>query len=71
MSSMRGKGVGRLLIEGVYRIAREQKELPLQWLTAESNTTAQTLYDKLAARTSWAPYAIRFDTMPDSSGEQP
>ena len=73
LSAMRGKGVGRMLIERVYRIAEEHDELPLQWLTAESNTPAQALYDKLAVRTSWAPYGIRFETTSDSSssGAQP
>lgn len=46
--AMRGHGVGRRLIEAVYEAARTADASRVYWQTQESNSTARTLYDKLA-----------------------
>lgn len=52
----RGKGVGRALIEAVYAAAREAGSTRVYWMTHETNTTAQALYDKLATRSGFIQY---------------
>jgi GNAT superfamily N-acetyltransferase len=46
--SCRGKGVARQLIEAVADTARKLDCTKVYWLTAQENTTARTLYDKIA-----------------------
>ena len=52
----RGKGVGRVLIEEVYRIAREAGSARVYWLTHETNETAMKLYDKVAEKSGFVVY---------------
>jgi len=52
----RGKGVGRALIEEVYRRAREAGATRLYWLTHETNATAMRLYDSLAEKSGFVVY---------------
>jgi GNAT superfamily N-acetyltransferase len=47
--TMRGRGVARALIEQVATEARQRQVARLFWLTQETNQTARTLYDKVAA----------------------
>lgn len=47
---LRGTGVGRQLIEHVYAAARDLGCAKVHWLTHETNTTAQQLYDRIADR---------------------
>ena len=53
----RGSGAGTALIEQLKQLASSSGTL--RWITAESNTTAQSLYDKVATRTSWVTYEVR------------
>ena len=53
----RGSGAGTALIEELKRLAASSGTL--RWITAESNATAQSLYDKVATRTSWVTYEVR------------
>jgi len=46
--SVRNMGVGRKLIEAVYRAADQNNTPSVYWLTAESNETARKLYDRIA-----------------------
>ena len=46
--AVRGQGVARALIEQVAQAARERGAPRFYWLTQQSNTTARTLYDKVA-----------------------
>jgi GNAT superfamily N-acetyltransferase len=48
LGDLRGKGVGRALIEAVYGRAREAGASRVYWLTQESNATARLLYDRIA-----------------------
>jgi GNAT superfamily N-acetyltransferase len=55
---VRGKGVGRALIEAVADWAREQGCRRVYWLTHESNATARRLYDSLAENRGFIRYQI-------------
>ena len=52
----RGKGVGRALIEEVYRRAAEANCSRVYWLTHETNATAMKLYDKVAEKSGFIVY---------------
>jgi GNAT superfamily N-acetyltransferase len=45
---VRGRGVARALIDAVASAAREAGAQRYYWLTQDHNTTARTLYDKVA-----------------------
>ena len=46
--AVRGKGVGRALINELHKIAIERGSKRLYWTTAPDNETARKLYDKVA-----------------------
>ena len=46
--AIRGKGVGRALIDALHKIAIQQGSRRLYWTTAPDNETARKLYDKVA-----------------------
>ncbi len=48
VADVRGRGVGRALIEAVAAWAREQDCSRVYWATQESNVTARQLYDRVA-----------------------
>ena len=52
----RGKGVGRALIEGVYAQAKLLGSPRVYWQTHQTNTTARTLYDKVAEHQGFIVY---------------
>lgn len=52
----RNRGVGRALIEAVYEKAQAQGASRVYWLTHETNTSAQALYEKVAARSGFIQY---------------
>jgi GNAT superfamily N-acetyltransferase len=52
----RGRGVGRALIERVYREANAAGCSRVYWQTHETNATARTLYDKVAAHLGFIIY---------------
>lgn len=54
--SVRGKGVGRALIEGVYAKADAAGAPSVYWLTQESNSTARRLYDRVGRLTPFLKY---------------
>jgi len=53
----RGTGVGRALIEAVYRAADEAGAPSVYWLTQDFNHTARKLYDRVATLTPFIKYA--------------
>lgn len=57
-AEFRGQGVGRALIEHVRQWAETQNAAKVYWLTAESNVTAQQLYDRVAKKTGFIQYQI-------------
>jgi GNAT superfamily N-acetyltransferase len=56
ISAARGKGVGRALIEQVYRLALEAECLLVYWHTQQTNATARLLYDKVADDSGFLVY---------------
>lgn len=54
--SARGKGVGRALIEAVYRAAAEVGCPRVYWHTHETNSTAMRLYDSVAEKSGFVVY---------------
>jgi GNAT superfamily N-acetyltransferase len=56
---VRGRGVGRALIEASAEVARERGAHSLEWETAPDNRTAQRLYDTTGAeRSQWIAYEL-------------
>ncbi|WP_402841852.1 GNAT family N-acetyltransferase [Microbacterium sp. GXS0129] len=54
----RGDGVGTALIEHVTTWARSNACHKVYWLTAAGNSTARSLYDRVARDTGFVQYAI-------------
>ena len=54
--STRGKGVGRALINTVYKQAEQAGSARVYWLTHETNQTAMALYDQVADRSGFVVY---------------
>ena len=52
----RRSGVGRALIEAVYRRAHEAGSARVYWQTHETNVTAQRLYEQVAERSGFIVY---------------
>ncbi|PRC94224.1 GNAT family N-acetyltransferase [Solimicrobium silvestre] len=55
--SVRGRGVGRSLIQGVTETARSAGINRVYWHTHESNSAARLLYDQVAKHTGFIVYA--------------
>ena len=53
---LRGKGVGRALIEHVYASAAHDQASRVWWLTHESNLQAMQLYDQVADKSGFVQY---------------
>ncbi|MGV7221598.1 MAG: GNAT family N-acetyltransferase [Nitrospinales bacterium] len=57
--TMRGKGIGRKLIEHCHEYAKKNGAVRLQWITAPDNEQAQSLYDSIETNKSpWLLYNI-------------
>ena len=54
---LRGRGVGRALIEGVYVRARDSGASRVYWQTRESNAAGRMLYDKVAEHRGFIVYS--------------
>jgi GNAT superfamily N-acetyltransferase len=54
--TVRGKGVGKALIEGVYEKARVEGISRVYWHTHETNHTARRLYDTVAENSGFIVY---------------
>lgn len=54
--ALRGKGVGKALIEGVYERARLAGSPRVYWHTHETNKTAMRLYDYVATHSGFVVY---------------
>lgn len=55
--ALRGHGVGRALIEGVYARAGDGGAKRVYWQTRESNTAGRRLYDKVASHLGFIVYS--------------
>ncbi|MHA7874004.1 GNAT family N-acetyltransferase [Roseivivax sp.] len=56
LPEMRGRGVGRALIEAVYAEADAQGAGQVYWLTQDFNRTARKLYDRIGQLTPFVKY---------------
>ncbi|HEU4602836.1 MAG TPA: GNAT family N-acetyltransferase [Steroidobacteraceae bacterium] len=56
----RGRGVGRALIEGVYRQAQQRGARRVYWQTQSANATARSLYDSVAKHHGFIVYTKDF-----------
>jgi len=54
----RGTGAATALIGRLQEIARERGSGIVRWITAENNTVGQSLYNRLATRTTWVTYDL-------------
>lgn len=57
-ASARGSGAGTALIKAVQDAAAIAGVTNVYWMTNESNTTARSLYDKVARRTGFIEYDL-------------
>lgn len=55
-ASLRGKGIGRALIEAVYQEADANGTPSVYWLTQDFNETARKLYDQVSSLTPFIKY---------------
>jgi GNAT superfamily N-acetyltransferase len=56
IATARGKGIGRALIQEVYRRAADAGCARVYWLTHETNATAMKLYDGVAEKSGFIVY---------------
>lgn len=54
--TVRGKGIGRALIEAVYAAADAANSPNVYWLTQDFNATARQLYDRIGTKTPFIKY---------------
>ena len=55
---IRGKGVGRALMDKVFELAREKKSKRVYWTTQEFNKTARVLYDSITPVSEYVQYRL-------------
>lgn len=55
---VRGKGIATSLIRALRAHADANGGGTISWITADTNLTAQSVYDKLATRTRWVTYEM-------------
>lgn len=60
-NALRGKGVGRKLIETVVQSAKAAGSRRVYWHTHETNATAMRLYDAVAEKSGFVVYRTRGD----------
>jgi GNAT superfamily N-acetyltransferase len=56
--NIRGKGVGRALMEKVIELAKEKKSKRVYWTTQEFNKTARVLYDSITPVSEFVQYRL-------------
>jgi GNAT superfamily N-acetyltransferase len=56
--NIRGKGIGRSLMEKVIELAKEKKSKRVYWTTQEFNKTARVLYDSITPVSEFVQYRL-------------
>jgi GNAT superfamily N-acetyltransferase len=64
--AVRGRGVGRVLLDAVVERARAEGAEGVQWLTQADNVVARGLYDEVATLADYVRYEINL-TEPDAT----
>jgi GNAT superfamily N-acetyltransferase len=59
-AEVRGKGIGRALINGVFTQAIQAGSTRVYWMTHETNETAMKLYNQVAERSGFLVYRKMF-----------
>jgi GNAT superfamily N-acetyltransferase len=57
LSELRGRGVGRALVQGVYAQAQQAGARRVYWQTQETNHAGRMLYDKVAQHLGFIVYS--------------
>ena len=57
-SNIRGKGVGRALMNRVIELAKEKNSKRVYWTTQEFNKTARVLYDSITSVSEFVQYRL-------------
>jgi GNAT superfamily N-acetyltransferase len=57
-ANIRGKGVGRALMDKVVDLAKEKKSKRVYWTTQEFNKTARILYDSITPVSEFVQYRL-------------
>jgi GNAT superfamily N-acetyltransferase len=57
----RGTGVATALLEAIKQLAKDRDLSVVRWVTADDNHTAQSVYNKVATRTTWVTYDMALD----------
>jgi GNAT superfamily N-acetyltransferase len=60
--NLRGRGLGRALIEDLVALGRERGWSGIYWHTQEGNATARLLYDRLAKADDFVRYSISLNS---------
>jgi GNAT superfamily N-acetyltransferase len=55
---IRGKGIGRALMEKIIELAKEKKSKRVYWTTQEFNKTARVLYDSITPVSEFVQYRL-------------
>jgi GNAT superfamily N-acetyltransferase len=56
--NIRGKGIGRALMNKVFELAKEKKSKRVYWTTQEFNKTARVLYDSITPVSEFVQYRL-------------
>jgi len=59
--NIRGKGVGRALMNKVFELAKEKNSKRVYWTTQEFNTTARVLYDSITPVSEFVQYRLKIN----------
>ena len=59
--NIRGKGVGRALMNKVIELAKEKKSKRVYWTTQEFNKTARVLYDSITPVSEFVQYRLQIN----------
>jgi GNAT superfamily N-acetyltransferase len=59
--NIRGKGVGRALMNRVVELAREKNSKRVYWTTQEFNKTARDLYDSITSVSEFVQYRLKIE----------
>ena len=68
---LRGRGIGRSLIEALAEEGRRAGCRRIYWRTADDNFTAQRLYDLVARRSRWVTYELDLTDAVAGAGRRP
>ena len=60
-TNIRGKGIGRALMNKVFELAKEKNSKRVYWTTQEFNKTARVLYDSITPVSEFVQYRLKIN----------